>query len=86
MRTTLDLPDDLLRQAKIVAVQRGTTLRDLVAQALRQEILQPMAVARPKPLPALHLADDAPVLQMSPAQITAVSHQLGTDDDAARVG
>ena len=86
MRTTLDLPDDLLRQAKIVAVQRGTTLRDLVAQALRQEILQPMAVARPRPLPALYLADNAPVLQMSPAQITAVSHPLGTDDDAARVG
>jgi hypothetical protein len=35
MRTTIDLPDDLLRQAKILAVQRGATLRDLVAAGLR---------------------------------------------------
>ncbi len=38
MRTTLDLPDDLLRRAKIAAVERGTTLRDLVGQALTREL------------------------------------------------
>lgn len=36
MRTTLDVPDDVLRRAKIAAVKRGSTLRDLVAEALRQ--------------------------------------------------
>ena len=35
MRTTVDLPDDLMRRAKIAAVRRGSTLRDLVAEALR---------------------------------------------------
>ena len=34
MRITLDLPDDLLRRAKIAAVKRGSSLRDLVAEAL----------------------------------------------------
>ena len=34
MRTTIDLPDDILRKAKIAAVERGTTLRELVSQAL----------------------------------------------------
>lgn len=36
MRTTFDLPDDLLKRAKIAAVKRGSTLRDLVAEALRR--------------------------------------------------
>lgn len=36
MRTTFDLPDDLMKSAKIAAVRRGSTLRDLVADALRK--------------------------------------------------
>jgi hypothetical protein len=36
MRTTFDLPDDLMRRAKIAAVKRGSTLRDLMAEALRR--------------------------------------------------
>jgi len=36
MRSTFDLPDDLLKRAKIAAVRRGSTLRDLVAEALRR--------------------------------------------------
>jgi hypothetical protein len=34
MRTTLDLPDDLMKRAKIAAVRCGLTLRDLVTEAL----------------------------------------------------
>jgi hypothetical protein len=36
MRTTLDLPDDLMKRAKIAAVRRGSSLRDLVSEALRR--------------------------------------------------
>jgi hypothetical protein len=36
MRATFDLPDDLMKRAKIAAVKRGTSLRDLVAEALRR--------------------------------------------------
>jgi hypothetical protein len=36
MRTTLDLPDDILRRAKIEAVERGSTLRQLVIDALQR--------------------------------------------------
>ena len=46
MRTTLDLPDELLKQAKIKAVERGTSLRDLVGAALERELKQP---SEPKP-------------------------------------
>lgn len=41
MRTTLDLPETLLKRAKIEAVQRGTTLRELVGTALERELAAP---------------------------------------------
>ena len=41
MRTTLDLPEPLLKRAKIEAVQRGTTLRELVGAALQRELAAP---------------------------------------------
>lgn len=34
MKTTIDLPDELLQRAKIVAAQRRTTLKELVVQGL----------------------------------------------------
>jgi len=44
MRTTLDIPDETFRRAKIAAVERGTTLRELVGQALAKELgLEPQA-------------------------------------------
>jgi len=38
MKTTLDLPDDLLIEAKAVAARRHTTLKAIVEHALRREI------------------------------------------------
>jgi hypothetical protein len=46
MRTTLDLPDDLVKRAKITAVKRGSTLRDLVAEALRRLLADQAAPQR----------------------------------------
>lgn len=34
MKTTIDIPDDLLHRAKIVAAQRKTTLKELVQTGL----------------------------------------------------
>jgi hypothetical protein len=36
MKTTVDIPDQVLRQLKRRAVQEGTSLRALIAAALRQ--------------------------------------------------
>jgi hypothetical protein len=44
MRTTVDLPDDLLKRAKIAAIERGVSLRELIASALAKEV-----PARPSP-------------------------------------
>ena len=38
MKTTLELPDDLLIEAKVVAARRRTTLRAMMEHALRREI------------------------------------------------
>lgn len=38
MKTTLELPDDLLLEAKAVAVRRRTTLKAMIEHALRREI------------------------------------------------
>jgi hypothetical protein len=35
MKTTLDLPDELLHRAKILAAQRRTTLKELVLTGLQ---------------------------------------------------
>jgi hypothetical protein len=38
VKTTVELPDELLRAAKRVAIDRGTTLRELVEAGLRREL------------------------------------------------
>jgi hypothetical protein len=38
MKTTLDISDPLLRDARKIAAQEGTTLRALVEQGLRQVV------------------------------------------------
>lgn len=38
MRTTIELPDALMRQAKIEAVNRGITLRELVTKGIEKEL------------------------------------------------
>ena len=41
MKTTIDLPDELLHRAKIVADQRKTTLKDLVVIGLSYALDHP---------------------------------------------
>lgn len=38
MRTTIDLPDPLFREAKAVAALRDQSLKDIVVLALRREL------------------------------------------------
>ena len=48
MKTTLDLDDELLAEAKAVAARRRTTLKAIVEHALRREI-QPAEPENPDP-------------------------------------
>ena len=38
MKTTVELPDELLKKAKATAVQRNTTLKAMIEHALKREI------------------------------------------------
>lgn len=49
MKTTLDLPDDLLIEAKTLAARRKTTLKAIVESALRREIRPPSEMENPDP-------------------------------------
>jgi hypothetical protein len=49
MKTTLDLPDDLLAEAKAVAARRRTTLKAMVEHALRREIMPPVQLDEDSP-------------------------------------
>ena len=48
MKTTLDLPDELLIQAKKAAAEQRRPLRALVEEGLRMVLREPRAKARPK--------------------------------------
>ena len=69
MRTTLDLPDDILRRAKIEAVERGATLRQLVIDALQREMAGTDRPRKRLTKPPVKLAADAPLRRMSPEAI-----------------
>ena len=49
MKTTLDLPDDLLIEAKSLAARRKTTLRAIVESALRREMRPAAEMDNPDP-------------------------------------
>lgn len=47
MRTTVDIPDDTLRRARVRAAERGVTLSDLVGEALVVALSWSPAVVEP---------------------------------------
>jgi len=59
MRTTINLPDSLIAQAKRMAIEKGTTLTEVIADALREALsrkknrskmeVPPMPVFTPPP-------------------------------------
>ena len=78
MRTTLDLPDDILRRAKIEAVERGSTLRQLVIDALQREMA---GAGRPRKRlmrPPVRLAADAPLRKLSPDAVKRLDSEASS--------
>ena len=47
MKTTVDIPDSLFAEAKAVAKKKGTTLRELITDGLRQTIREASKPAVP---------------------------------------
>ena len=56
MKTTLDLPSDLLREVELRAVHEGRKLKDVVAEIIRRGLAQPKTSESPTiPVSYTHL-------------------------------
>ena len=100
MKTTLDLPDELVKEVKLRAVHEGRKLRDEVASLLRLGLAvvnRPPARARrlkssrvktdgKTGLPVIVCAPNAPASRMSAAQLIAIEQETQTQEDIERLG
>lgn len=87
MRTTIDLPDQLLRQAKSRAALSGMSLKDLITRfierGLRQDTEQPVVRQRRPELPEIIAARGRRMPLLSNAETQAI---LDTEDAEAEHG
>ena len=77
MKTTLDLPDDLMREIKIRAVNDDRKLKDAIADLLRrglsQKAVEPKAVRHRVQLPLVQCSQEAgPGEEMTPHRVAEV--------------
>ena len=76
MKTTLDLPDDLVRAVKIRAVKENRKLKDMIADLLRRGLAQECGmpvVRRRVELPLVECAHEAqPGEEMTPDRVADV--------------
>ncbi|HRQ64404.1 MAG TPA: hypothetical protein PKZ76_06010 [Xanthomonadaceae bacterium] len=85
MRTTIDLPDDVLRRAKIKAVERGSSLREFVVAAIRRELKESSPAPRRRmTCPPIKLAADSPLRTLSPDEIKRLDSEVEIEADVAR--
>lgn len=85
MKTTLDLPDDLMRAVKIRAVNEGRRIKDVMADLIRtglaQDTTSPGVSPRRVRLPLVECAHPAsPREEMTPERVAEVLLQ---DESAA---
>jgi plasmid stability protein len=76
MKTTLDLPDDLMRAVRLRAVEENRELKDMIADLLRRGLAQetdPPAARKRVSLPIVKCAHEArPGEEMTPERVSAV--------------
>ena len=72
MRTTVEIPDDLFKQAKRKALEKNTTLKDFIIKALRHELV-PGSGLKDSSLrissPLVKVSGDCPLLRLSPEEL-----------------
>ena len=98
MKTTLDLPDELIREVKLRAVVQGRTVKDLVAEFLRHGLgLTPptrpdapeadsLVEIGPQGLPLIRCRKDAPSTRMSVKKLLNLERAAQVAEDIERAG
>lgn len=98
MKTTLDLPDDLVRQVKLRAIAQNRPIKDLVSDFLRRGLaMYPLGeLERPSGkvtveiaehgLPVIRCDLQAPAAGMSVDDLLRLEKAAQTEEDLQRVG
>lgn len=96
MKTTLDLPDDLMREIKIRAATQGKKLKDVMAETLRSGLFpESSPPEKPKPtiskhpvlgFPIVECGPNPPVSQMAIEEILKIEQDALAADDLRRAG
>lgn len=97
MKTTLDLPDDLMRELKVRAAMEGRRLKDVIGEALRVGLKNRDAFGSPAPrsrittdpemgFPLVQCPPDAPASRMSAEQIRRLADESQLEEDLRRAG
>lgn len=93
MKTTLELPDELVREAKLRAVTQGRALKDLIAEFIRQGLGMSNAEATRLPaedsivqvglggLPVIRCRADAPATRASLQDLLQMEQHTQSDED-----
>jgi len=95
MKTTLDLPEEIVREVKLRAVLQRRTVKELVTELLRQGLkLEPASPALTPGservgigedgLPVIRCAPGAPATRMSQGERLALEQEALTEEDAKR--
>lgn len=85
MRTTVDIPDELYRQAKSQAALQGVRLRDLIEDGLRRVLGMPSAREKPRRVKfPLHRSRQPGAL--SAQDVRKAEDQAVLDEDAQHAG
>ena len=93
VKTTLDLPDELVREMKLKAAHEGRKIKDVVASLIAAGIVAESKAAKVAPgrkgklkLPLFPSAKNPRSRKVSMEQILALTQSTQTSEDLARLG
>ena len=97
MKTTFDLPPDLVRELKLRAVHEGRKLKEVAADMLKRGLAAPETAAKLPPakpkieiqangLPVVRCAANAPAKRMTAGELLALQRQSLDQEDLQRLG
>jgi plasmid stability protein len=95
MKTTLELPDDLMREAKIRAAREGKKLKEIVEHALRIGFNTPAPAIKalpsfikisPEGFPYVECKPTAPASKMTAEELIQMEQDIILAEDLQRAG